>query len=197
MNLISKFMGKPDFVKKASNSSSTEDVIDIFNDPKHPLSWVDSATGLIWEVKNAQNYDSRYTFDEAQEYAKGLNRKHYNDSGNWRVPTIEELMTLGSAQLFDYREKSVKYSTRQSWKEKIANTKNGRLFVKKPLSGFMNKQIETWYWSSTAVNNFQKNLSEKSVERMTEAGWTVNFFEGGNYHNTKTQKNSVICVRNS
>ncbi len=188
-------MGVTDLFGKKITTNG-DNIIDIFNDPKAPLDWLDSATGLIWEVKNPQNYDNRYTFDEAFEYAKSLNRKYYNYSGSWRVPTINELMTLGSANLFDYREKSLRFQTRQHWKEKINGTKNGKLFVKKPLSGFMNKQIETWYWSSTQVEDFKKNLSEKTVERMNEASWTVNFFEGGNYHNTKTQKNSVICVRN-
>ena len=110
-------MGVTDLFGKKITTNG-DNIIDIFNDPKAPLDWLDSATGLIWEVKNPQNYDNRYTFDEAFEYAKSLNRKYYNYSGSWRVPTINELMTLGSANLLII-EKIFRFQTRQHWKEKL------------------------------------------------------------------------------
>lgn len=177
----------------STNSIETE-VIDIFNGTP-PLSWRDPETGLIWEVKNKNNYDDKFTYSEAIEYARNLNIKHYDSSARWRVPTMDELMTLGSAQLFDYRNKSTRYKTRASWKEMIEGKRNGKLFVKKPLSGFMNHQIESWYWSSTEVEDYRRNLGEDVVKRMTKAAWAINFFEGGNYHNNVDEKNSVICVR--
>jgi hypothetical protein len=179
------------------SQDSSDEVIDIFfsNTPP-PLSWKDSQTGLIWEVKNRDNYDLTFTYNEALEYAKNLNIKFYDGSSKWRVPTIDELMSLGSDKLFDYRNKSSKYQTRASWKEKIEHTRNGKLFVKKPFSDFMAKQVESWYWSSTEVGDYQKNLTETKIKRFTETAWAVDFFEGGNYHNGKHEKNSVICVRN-
>ncbi len=176
------------------DETAVEEIIDIYGD-NVPLSWKDQDTGLIWEVKNEENLDDLFTYEEAIAYAQTMNRKHYDSSAKWRLPTIDELMTLGSAKLFDYRDKGVKYKTRNSWKEFISHKRNGKLFVKLPLSGFMNDQIESWYWSSTEVGTFKKDINDKGVTRMVDMAWAVNFFEGGNYHNSKEEKNSVICVR--
>jgi len=177
------------------NSKNNCEEIDIFNNPNHQKSWEDKNTQLIWEVKSKDNYEKLYTYQESLEYAKSLNRKHYGMSGRWRVPTIDELLTLGVKPLFDYREKSSKFKGRADWKKRGGALRNGKLFVKKPFAGFMNMQIESWYWSSTEVTSFLASVKAEEIERLTDAAWSVNFFEGGNYHNSKEQRNSVICVR--
>ena len=169
--------------------------IDIFNSPRPPLSWTDHKNSLIWEVKNKSNYEELFTYEEALEYAKSLNRRHYDKSGKWRVPTIDELMTLGVDKLFDYRNKSSNYQGRNDWKQKKESLRNGKLFVVKPISGFMNRQVESWFWSSTPVKDYSKGIKDIKVKRLITTSWAVNFFEGGNYHNSVDQKNSVLCVR--
>jgi hypothetical protein len=184
--------------KDIGSEDDEKGVIDIFDDSvNNPLSWKDKTTGLIWEVKNRSNYNDTYSFDEAKRYAENLSIKLYDGSNRWRVPTVDELMTLGSAKLFDYRDRGLKYGSRKSWREQIESFRNGKVFVKRELSGIMNYQIETWYWSSTAVEDYTYGYGkgETKISRMTNLGWVVSFFEGGNYHNSKDVKNSVICVR--
>jgi hypothetical protein len=171
--------------------------MDIFSDKNVPLIWKDPESGLIWEFKNSKNYEDLYTYREAESYVDKLNSSMYGGSFHWRIPTIDELLSLGSAKLFDYRAKNMSYNSRISWSKKIERFRNGRTFVKKPISGFMNHQVDSWYWSATESNNFKTKMesSELEVSRDAQKVWVVSFFEGGNYHNGKEQKNSLICVR--
>ena len=148
-------------------------------------------------MKNKDNFDKLYTYEEAQNYVRMLNRNFYNNSSKWRIPNLDELMTLGNMPLFDYRNKSLQFQSRIAWKKGKSKFRNGKLFVKKPLSGFMNAQIETWYWSSTPVESFHGHSLSDKLERFIELMWVINFFEGGNYHIKSLEKNSVICVRSS
>ena len=51
----------------------------------------DRVTGLMWQKEGSA---SEITFDEALEYVKELNAKHFGGYTNWRLPTIEELCSL-------------------------------------------------------------------------------------------------------
>jgi len=56
--------------------------------------WVmvqDNVTGLIWEVKTADNKDSIYTWSEAETYASDLDIGGFSD---WRLPTVKELSAI-------------------------------------------------------------------------------------------------------
>jgi len=179
------------------NIDDTE-IINIFRQTKVPKEWQDPETKLIWEVKTQSNFERLYNYNEALDYAKSLNRTFYSNSNRWRVPTIDELLTLGSIHLFDYRAKSSKFNAREAWKKVRLISKNGKVFVKKPLSGIMNRQLETWYWSATEVEPYSehpKRGTEKQSTVASDEAWSVNFFEGGNYRNNKDQKNHIICVR--
>jgi len=186
--------------KEQNNSLGTDEIIDIFKQ-KVPKEWKDPKTRLIWEVKNMDNYENLYNYNESLEYAKSLNRNFYSGSNRWRVPTIDELLTLGNIHLFDYREKSSKFNAREAWKRTRTKSRNGKVFAKKIFSGIMNKQLETWYWSISEATPFSDNehtnTNVKKIERFSESAWSINFFEGGNYHNNKDQRNHVICVRTS
>ena len=190
LNVISNNNDKNDLI-----SEKKDGIIDIFNNQTTPLSWIDNKNKLIWEVKNERNFNNKFTYEEALKYALTLNRKHYDKSGKWRVPTVDKLMSLGVDKLFDYRHKSAKFHARMDWKKARSSLRNGKLFVIKPFSGFMNQQIDTWYWSSSKVDDFSTKNGEKIVNRLSDTMWSVNFFEGGNYHNNKKERNSVICVR--
>ncbi|MGM0438303.1 MAG: DUF1566 domain-containing protein [Bacillota bacterium] len=73
---------------------------------KEDLSWEkgfrmvkDDNTGLIWEVKSPDKNDlnychADYSWKEAQEYIKELNKKQYGGFDDWRLPLKEELRTI-------------------------------------------------------------------------------------------------------
>ena len=51
---------------------------------------VDSATGLVWQ----QSGSSGLTVEEARKYVQGLRDKKYAGFSDWRLPTLEEAMSL-------------------------------------------------------------------------------------------------------
>ncbi len=52
---------------------------------------VDHATGLMWQKSGS---DKPLTYEQAQAYIEELNRKRFAGYNDWRLPTIEELMSL-------------------------------------------------------------------------------------------------------
>lgn len=82
------------------------------------LAWVDKDTGLMWEIKNADNITMMYVWHtsyvkdlpvagsdgvglayepevkDATNYVKRLNDSKYAGFSNWRLPSIKELETL-------------------------------------------------------------------------------------------------------
>lgn len=52
---------------------------------------VDHATGLIWQKSGSER---PLTYKEAQEYIEELNLQRFAGYENWRLPTVEELMSL-------------------------------------------------------------------------------------------------------
>lgn len=59
----------------------------------------DNNTGLIWEIKSANvgevNYiGNSYTWEDAKEYIKELNRHGFGGFRDWRLPNREELRTM-------------------------------------------------------------------------------------------------------
>lgn len=51
---------------------------------------IDENSGLTWQQSGSQYY----TYKEAQEYIEELNNTHYAGYSNWRLPTLEEAMSL-------------------------------------------------------------------------------------------------------
>ena len=52
---------------------------------------VDEATGLMWQKSGS---DTSLTYKEAQSYIMQLNAQQFAGYSDWRVPTIQELMSL-------------------------------------------------------------------------------------------------------
>ena len=52
----------------------------------------DNVTGLVWEIKTAANENNKYTWDDANTYATNLTL----GGRAWRMPTVQELQTLGN-----------------------------------------------------------------------------------------------------
>jgi hypothetical protein len=165
--------------------------IDIFSgNHKNILTWRDPDTNLMWEVKNSSNFDDQIDFENALKHVENLNMRSYGGYRNWRLPTIDELLTLGNIKLFDQRDRvqSSAYDGVGNWLKKNSYKRAGLRFVKKPFGIIMNAQISSWYWSSTPYTDIL--LKDDDVV------WVVDFFEGSNFHNCKNENNLVISVRN-
>jgi hypothetical protein len=153
----------------------------------NPLVWTDPDTNLTWQV----DIDERdFTRDEAFDYAKELNKQNYGGYNDWKVPTINELRTLGNIKLYNFYDESLndfdsyQYWKKENWDKGYDNPKkrSGKTFIKKPLLNSMNMRYQ-WFWSSTT------NASN------TSGAWVVDFNDGHEYWNFKTDSKYVRCVR--
>jgi len=52
---------------------------------------IDHATGLMWQKSGSKE---RLTYAKAEEYIKKLNREKFGGYADWRLPTVEELLSL-------------------------------------------------------------------------------------------------------
>ncbi len=107
----------------------------------------DNNTGLIWEVKTADNKDITYTWDDAVKYADNLTLGGYSD---WRLPTYKELSLIANRGMADPAVdpfffpntvannywSSTEYSTSPGWFF-IVKFSNGR--------GEWHNKTEKWY----------------------------------------------------
>jgi hypothetical protein len=63
------------------------------------LIWVDLKSSLMWEVKQENNYDDKFTLSEAKRFLQKRNDTKYLGYSDWRLPLIKELKLLSK-----YRE---------------------------------------------------------------------------------------------
>jgi hypothetical protein len=52
---------------------------------------IDHATGLMWQQSGSSNY---LTYAEAEKYIRDLNNQRFGGYNDWRLPTLEEAMSL-------------------------------------------------------------------------------------------------------
>ncbi len=182
-----KLLSNTDIDKNNDIIDDLDHNIDIFcSRDKHILCWIDQTTHLMWEIKNQKNFDNLYTFDEATKYINELNKISYGGYHNWRLPTIDELITIANIPVFDYRIEGKVFAERSIWLKHNAKKRVGARFIKKPFAIILNSQVISWYWSSSEYNR-----------DATGSVWVIDFFEGGTYHNCKKDRNLVVAVRNS
>ena len=136
--------------------------------------WIDTDTGLMWEIKTKENIKHLYVWSkeeiqtalspknltddvkDAFSYAQKLNANNHAGFSNWRVPTIQELKTLTKEKNKDY-------------------------YIKYPLSKNI---IFNGYWSSVSSANDTN-------------AWIVVLYNGGQGRNDKTNSYYVRCVRDN
>ena len=87
---------------------------------------VDQITGLFWQRSGS---DEGMNYDQVEQYIRDLNKKRFGGFGDWRLPTLEEAMSLMEPErkngglhidpIFDSKQRwiwtSDKYSTGAAW----------------------------------------------------------------------------------
>ncbi len=111
--------------------------------------WIDTDHNLIWEVKTDQNRNLKYNLVEANNYINDLNIKKFNGFNDWRLPTLNELLTLFVKQ-YGLCNDHIDNWSKTFESNKLANCDNKKTFIKQPLSL---EVVDGWYWSSTKNNN--------------------------------------------
>ena len=139
--------------------------------------WVDEETNLMWEVKQEDNINKKFTWEEAKEWAKCLNSIKYGGFDDWRVPTRYELESLCNIHYGEYDDYN--NDDWDSWNKKNKDKKNNGFYIKKPLS----KNTCHAYWTSTLHKEFASFACK------------VHFDRGYTYWSGKTNNYCVRCVR--
>lgn len=72
----------------------------------------DHATGLSWHQADSQNYVS---FADTEKFIRGLNDQNFTGYSDWRLPTLEEGMSLVEAQAFNGLHIDPVFDGNHSW----------------------------------------------------------------------------------
>jgi hypothetical protein len=146
--------------------------------------WTDNDTGLTWEVDIQKD---KFSFDEAFEYAQNLNKNKFAGFDDWRVPTLDELLSIGNIPLYDRRIENKKSWTQwykdtksQAHDNQKSNTKV--TYIKEPLLESMGMGWQG-FWSST-VDSDDENYA-----------WMLGFGNGASSSYLSTGDMCIRCVR--
>ena len=86
---------------------------------------VDRATGLMWQKGGS----GPMTLAAAETYVGGLNAERFAGFGNWRLPTLEEAMSLMEPQTFDGLHVAPMFQRGQSFIWTADRAPDGRSWV--------------------------------------------------------------------
>jgi len=73
---------------------------------------IDHATGLTWQQSGSEN---RMNFEEAADYVRQLQAENYGGYADWRLPTLEEAMSLMETEKSGDLHIDAKFDAKQSW----------------------------------------------------------------------------------
>ncbi|NOQ32513.1 MAG: DUF1566 domain-containing protein [Helicobacteraceae bacterium] len=172
INMVNQILNKKKMVVKNNISTDQNKIIE-FED--NIQAWIDTNTGLMWEIKTLENFNDLYSWGEntenypdyiehAYDYIKKLNTKSYAGFNDWRIPRIREFETLVVE------------------KEKL------EYCLKDPLANSCNV-INDWgkyYLSATIIDN------ENKKNRLS-----IELFSGEVFQEDKECVLYVLCVRNA
>lgn len=138
--------------------------------------WIDTTTNLMWELKEEKNANEEYSIKEALGYCAKLNEMKAAGFDDWRLPTIEELSTIGVVEFFRYE------GDHKAWKAWYEEHCEGLLhgyFIIPELS--KNIGVHGWYWSGTPKDEKEYYL--------------INYKDGNTNSHEPNQQFYVRCVR--
>ncbi|MDM8551252.1 DUF1566 domain-containing protein [Desulfobacterales bacterium HSG2] len=72
----------------------------------------DRSTGLMWQQSGSDNY---MTYEKVQAYVRYLNRNKFAGYSDWRLPTVEELMSLMEREKVNGLYIDPVFDRKQSW----------------------------------------------------------------------------------
>jgi hypothetical protein len=125
IELLEKKVEKLETLQYLKLGKSVEELLTVSENSRF---WRDPETNLSWEIKERENRNRVYSYEEAQLYIDELNRISFGGYSNWRIPTKAELQTLFSRE------------------------KEGDNYIKPPLSKDI-PQYRPLYWSCTESEN--------------------------------------------
>ena len=118
--------------------------------------WLDSDTGLMWEMKTEENIGHRYVWSQenvaqaqnpelltddvkdAFSYADKLNSNGFGGYDDWRVPTLEELKTLLTNKNYFIKDELSKNSSGDYWSSTTNKRDKGSAWIVYFGGGYVN-----------------------------------------------------------
>ena len=118
--------------------------------------WLDSDTGLMWEMKTEENIGHKYVWSQenvaqaqnpelltddvkdAFSYADKLNSNGFGGYDDWRVPTLEELKTLLTNKNYFIKDELSKNSSGDYWSSTTNKRDKGSAWIVYFGGGYVN-----------------------------------------------------------
>lgn len=143
--------------------------------------WFDESTSLYWEVPSRFEKNCEHKLETLSKYVDELNRMRFGGFEDWRIPTLEELLTLSSIPFYDYTQHPNRQENFTLWKEFKEGQEYQEFFIAEPLQSSTGKN--GWYWSCTPKKD-------------TLEYYLVNFKDANINSHLPNQEFYVRCVRN-
>lgn len=129
---------------------------------------IDANTGLWWQT----DYATGKTWQQAIDYAESLNTQEYAGYSDWRLPTIEELITLINYKRFDPASDFPDMPSDWFWS---SSSEASKLGVYRPL-------VDSAFSQTESLN-------------YTLYAWSTSFYYGTVFYSGKVGGGKVRCVR--
>lgn len=102
---------------------------------------LDAATGLMWQKGGSSD---RMTFADAEQYVHSINAEEFAGFKDWRLPTLEEAMSLMEPEAYDhfYIDPEFERGINFIWTADRAT--NGRIWMLYFYEGMLNLEPDTF-----------------------------------------------------
>jgi len=87
---------------------------------------IDHATGLMWQQSGSANH---MTYVDAEKYIRDLNNQRFAGYNDWRLPTLEEAVSLMEPKKLDGLYLDSVFERKQSWIWTVDQESAGRAWV--------------------------------------------------------------------